>query len=148
MGLFDSIVNSVGNALGSQQGQGAQNILGSLLQQGAGGQSGAIIGQLLGGLGGGTAEPGAAPAGGAGANTGTLASTLETLASNGLADQVGSWLSNNKNIPVSPDQIRDALGSDQVRQLAASAGIPIDEFLQHLATHLPEAAAQSAGAPS
>jgi uncharacterized protein YidB (DUF937 family) len=145
MGLFDNIVNSVGNALGNQQsGEGAKDILGSLLQQGAGGQSSAIIGQLLGGLGG-TAQAGT---GTAAANTGGLAATLETLAANGLADQVGSWLGNNKNLPVSPDQIRDALGSDQVRQLAASAGLPIDDFLKHLATHLPEAASQSAGSAS
>ena len=145
MGLFDNIVNTVGNALGKDQsGEGAKNILGNLLQQGVGGQSSAIIGQLLGGLGGGT-QPGT---GATSPNSSSLAATLETLAANGLGEEVSSWLSNNKNLPVSPEQIRAALGSEQVRQLAASAGLPIDDFLKHLAAHLPEAAAQSAGTAS
>lgn len=146
MGLFDNIVNSVTGALSDDKtGEGAKNILGSLLQQGVGGQSGTIIGQLLGGLGGGNAQPDAGQSGAAG---GSLATTLETLAANGLAEQVGSWLSNNPNLPISPDQIKAALGSDQVHQLAASAGLPVNDFLKHLADHLPAAAAQSAGAPS
>jgi uncharacterized protein YidB (DUF937 family) len=142
MGLFDNIVNTVGNALGNDQsGEGAKNILSNLLQQGVGGQSGSIIGQLLGGLGG-TPQQGTATTA---PNSGGLASTLETLAANGLAEEVGSWLGNNKNLPVTPEQIKAALGSEQVHQLAASAGLPVDEFLKHLADHLPEAASQSAG---
>jgi uncharacterized protein YidB (DUF937 family) len=145
MGLFDNIVNTVGNALGNDQsGEGAKNILGNLLQQGVGGQSSAIIGQLLGGLGGGAQQGTGTTA----PNSGSLASTLETLAANGLGEEVSSWLSNNKNLPVTPEQIKAALGSEQVHQLAASAGLPIDDFLKHLADHLPEAASQSAGSAS
>jgi uncharacterized protein YidB (DUF937 family) len=150
MGLFDSIVNSVTGALSDDKtGEGAKNILGSLLQQGVGGQSGAIIGQLLGGLeGGGTAQPaGQGGAAGGGFAGGGLATTLEALAANGLAEQVGSWLSSNPNLPISADQIKAALGSEQVHQLAASAGLPVDDLLKHLADHLPAAASQSAGAP-
>ena len=141
MGLFDTLAGAVGSALG-QSGtgseSGAQNILGNLLQQGGVGQSGSIVGQLLGGLGGGSA---------AGGQSG-MAGMLETLAASGLGEQVSSWMSNNPNMPVSVDQIRNALGSDQVQQLAAQSGLPIGDFLKHLAEHLPQAASEAAGTPS
>ncbi len=140
MGLFDSLASAVGGALGqdgSNSETGAQNILSNLLQQGGTGQSGGIVGQLLGGLGGGEA----------GGQSG-MAGMLETLAASGLGEQVSSWLSNNPNLPVSVDQIRDALGSDQVQQLAAQSGLPVGDFLKHLAEHLPQAASESAGTPT
>lgn len=143
MGLFDSIAGAVGNALGQGEGaNGAENILNSILQQGVGGQSGNVVGQLLGGLfGGQEGQPGTA-------SGSPLSGILETLASSGLADQVGSWLSNNPNLPITPDQLREALGSEQVQQLAQQSGLPIGEFLKHLADHLPQAASDSAGMPS
>lgn len=149
MGLFDSIVNTVGGALGQSKdpaagdGEGAQNILGNLLKQGGLGQSGNIIGQLLGGLGGGATQEGQAGQGG-----GPLGGILETLASSGLGEQVSSWVSNNPNLPVSMDQIRDALGSEQVQQMAAASGLPIGDFLKNLAEHLPHAASEAAGVPA
>lgn len=140
MGFLDNLGGMLGGGEG-QQAEGAMGILGSLLQQGsAGGQSSNIVGALLGGLGGGGA-------GGEGGQT-SLQSTLETLAANGLADHVGSWLSNNPNIPVTTDQIRDALGSQQVQNMANSVGLPVGDFLQHLAEHLPQAASEAAGADS
>jgi uncharacterized protein YidB (DUF937 family) len=140
MGLLDNLTGMLGGAAQGgegEQGQGAMGIISSLLQQGEGqGQSSNIVGALLGA--GGQAADGAAAQGG-------MAGMLETLAANGLAEHVGSWLSNNPNLPVSPDQIRDALGSDQVQQMASSAGLPVGDFLKHLADHLPQAAAESAG---
>jgi uncharacterized protein YidB (DUF937 family) len=130
MGILDSLTSLVGGSSEGQQGEGAMGILGSLLQQGGGeGQSSNIVGALLGGAGG----------------PGGLQGTLETLAANGLSEHVGSWLSNNPNIPVSPDQIRDALGSEQVQSMANASGLPIGDFLQHLAQHLPQAASEAAG---
>jgi len=82
--------------------------------------------------------------GGAGGQGG-LQSTLETLAANGLSEHVGSWLSNNPNLPISADQIRDALGSEQVQNMASASGLPVGDFLQHLAQHLPQAASEAAG---
>lgn len=138
MGLFDTIAGAVGSALeqGDQTGDGAKSIIGNLLRQGGVGESSGVIGQLLNGV------------GGAQGTGGGMAATLETLAANGLASQVGSWLSNNSNIPVSPEQLRDALGSDQVQQMAQASGLPIGDFLKHLAEHLPVAASEAAGAPT
>ncbi len=123
MGFLDNLTNMVGGGGGEgQQGEGAMGILGSLLQQGGGeGQS------SQGGQGGG------------------LQQTLETLAANGLSEHVGSWLSNNPNLPISADQLRDALGSEQVQSMASASGLPIGDFLQHLAQHLPQAASEAAG---
>ena len=129
MGLLDNLTGMLGGG-GDDKAQGAMGILGSLLQQGGGeGQSGNIVSTLL---------------SGAGAQGG-LQGTLETLAANGLSDHVASWLSNNPNIPVSTDQIRDALGSDQVEQMANATGLPVGDFLKHLAEHLPAAASAAAG---
>jgi uncharacterized protein YidB (DUF937 family) len=144
MGILDGLTSMLGGGQGEgEQGEGAMGILGSLLQQGAGsGQSSGIVGALLGAAGGAVGgQPGAegAPA------QGGMQGMLETLAANGLADHVGSWLSNNPNIPVSADQIRGALGSEQVESMANSVGLPVGDFLKHLADHLPQAASEAAG---
>jgi uncharacterized protein YidB (DUF937 family) len=137
VGLFDNLGGLVQGALGQQgegeQAQGAMGIVSSLLQQGGGeGQSSNIVGALLGG---------ATQGGGQGG----MAGMLETLAANGLADHVGSWLGGGQNLPVSPQQIHDALGSEQVQQMANASGLPVGDFLQHLADHLPQAASEASG---
>jgi uncharacterized protein YidB (DUF937 family) len=102
--------------------------LGSLLsQQGGDDHSANIVGALIGG-----------------GQQGDIGNVLETLASNGLADQVASWTNNGANLPISPDQLRDALGSDQVQQMAQASGLPVGDFLQHLSSHLPAAASATA----
>lgn len=147
MGILDNLTGMLGGGQDGegQQGQGAMGILNNLLQQGQGGQSSGIVGALLGAAGGALGGQGGAQDGAQGGAQGGLAGTLETLAANGLSEHVASWLSNNPNMPVSADQIRDALGSDQVQQMAKSAGLPIGDFLKHLAEHLPQAAAEQAG---
>ena len=70
-------------------------------------------------------------------NLGSLQGLVDELQQNGLGDQVKSWLSNGANMHVTPDQIRAALGSDQVKQIAQHLGVPADEALKMLAEHLP-----------
>jgi uncharacterized protein YidB (DUF937 family) len=74
------------------------------------------------------------------ANTdlGSVGGLLKTLQQGGLERQVDSWLGNGSNLPISPDQLRNALGDERVRQIATSAGIPIDELLKGFAQRLPE----------
>ncbi len=148
MGLFDNLAGMLGGGAGEgqpgegQQG-GAMGMFGQLLNQGGGGPSSNILGSLLGG---GQQAQGAAPQdGGQTPAAGGLAGMLETLAANGLGEHVSSWLSNNPNLPINPQQIHDALGSQQVEQMAASSGLPIGSFLQQLAQHLPQAASEQAG---
>ena len=55
-----------------------------------------------------------------------------------------SWFDKNKaNLPITPEQIRDALGDEHVQQLAKSLGIPVDAILAALADKLPEIAHQA-----
>jgi uncharacterized protein YidB (DUF937 family) len=72
-------------------------------------------------------------------NLGDLGGLVNQLQAGGLGDQVQSWLGSGANLPVSPDQLRSALGSDQVKQLAAQFGVPIDDALKMLSQHLPDA---------
>jgi uncharacterized protein YidB (DUF937 family) len=70
-------------------------------------------------------------------NLGSLQGLVDQLQQGGLGDQVKSWLSNGPNMNVTPDQIRAALGSDEVRQIAQRFGVPVDDVLKMLAEHLP-----------
>ena len=55
------------------------------------------------------------------------------------------WIDKNKtNLPITPEQIRTALGDEHVQQVAKSLGIPMDKVVDVLAKFLP-AAASAAG---
>jgi uncharacterized protein YidB (DUF937 family) len=73
--------------------------------------------------------------GGPAAGMQTLISTLQ---SSGLADHVASWAGNGQNLPVTGEQIQQALGSNGIlQQLAETAGLPHDQVAGHLAEMLP-----------
>ena len=76
-------------------------------------------------------------------NFGNLQGLVNQLQQRGLGPQVQSWLGNGSNISITPDQLRAALGNDQVRQLAAHFGLPVDQVLNMLAQHLPAAVDQA-----
>jgi uncharacterized protein YidB (DUF937 family) len=71
-------------------------------------------------------------------NLGSIGGLLQQLQQGGLSDQVSSWLSNGRNMAVSPDQLRAALGDEHVQQMAQQAGIPIDKLLAMLSQQLPQ----------
>jgi len=68
---------------------------------------------------------------------GDLNGIVAKLQQGGLGDQVSSWLGNGSNLPVSPDQLRAALGNQHVQQLAAQFGVPVEAALKLLSEHLP-----------
>lgn len=70
-------------------------------------------------------------------NLGDLNGLLAKLQQGGLGPQVQSWLGNGQNLGITADQIRAALGNDQVRQLAQHFGLPVDDALKLLSEHLP-----------
>ena len=72
-------------------------------------------------------------------NLGDLQGIVDQLQQAGLGDQVKSWLSNGPNAKITPEQLRAALGSDEVKQIAQHFGVPVDEALKLLAQHLPTA---------
>ena len=78
---------------------------------------------------------------------GDLQGLIAKLEAGGLGQQVRSWLGDGKNLPVSPEQLRAALGNDQVRQLAEHFGLPVDKVLALLSAHLPGAVSAASAAP-
>ena len=76
-------------------------------------------------------------------NQGGLNAIVAKLQQAGLGNQVNSWLSNGQNLPITADQIKQVLGSDVVRQLAAKYNIPVDQISEVLAHQLPIAVDQA-----
>lgn len=73
-----------------------------------------------------------------------LQTILAKLQGAGFEQQVQSWFDKNKNsLPLTPEQIKAALGDEHVQQLARSLGIPVDAILAALAKELPQVAEQA-----
>ncbi len=56
----------------------------------------------------------------------------------GLGDLVKGWVSTGPNPPATPDQIEKVLGSDQLNQMAAQAGIDPAQIAAQIAKVLPQ----------
>jgi uncharacterized protein YidB (DUF937 family) len=74
---------------------------------------------------------------GTGSQGGTLSAIVAKLEQGGLGEQVKSWIGTGQNLPITADQLKQVLGSDVVRQLAAKYNIPIDQVAEVLAHQLP-----------
>jgi uncharacterized protein YidB (DUF937 family) len=70
---------------------------------------------------------------------GDLQGLVSKLQEGGLTDQVQSWLGNGPNLPITPEQIRAALGNEHVQAIAEHFGLPVDAGLKLLAQYLPSA---------
>ncbi|CCE05427.1 conserved hypothetical protein [Bradyrhizobium sp. STM 3843] len=68
---------------------------------------------------------------------GGLNNIVAKLEQAGFGAQVKSWLGNGQNLPISAEQLREVLGSDTVKQLAARYNIPVDQLSKGLAEQLP-----------
>jgi uncharacterized protein YidB (DUF937 family) len=115
MGLLDGLLGQVlGGALG-------------------GGQQNALINVVMGMLG-----NNAQGAGAGGSALGGLGGLLDMLKQKGLGDQAASWVGTGENMPVSADQITNALGGDQVANIAQQAGLEPQQASAGLAALLPQ----------
>jgi uncharacterized protein YidB (DUF937 family) len=74
---------------------------------------------------------------------GSIGGLLKQLQEGGLERQIGSWLGNGQNLPVTPTQIKEALGNEQVKQIAKQLGLPVDEALKKMSEFFPEAVNQA-----
>jgi uncharacterized protein YidB (DUF937 family) len=94
---------------------------------------GGLGGLLQGGLGG-------LLAGGAAGSviSGGLGELLKQFQQNGHGDTANSWVSAGPNKPISPGDLANALGADQIDSLAAQSGLSREELLSGLSQHLPE----------
>lgn len=72
------------------------------------------------------------------AQHGGLSGVVEQFHRQGLGDTVKSWIGNGQNMPITPDQVHQVLGSDTMTQLAAKFGMTPDELSTKLSTILPQ----------
>jgi uncharacterized protein YidB (DUF937 family) len=70
---------------------------------------------------------------------GGLNAIVAKLEQAGLGDQVKSWIGTGQNLPITADQVRQVLGNDAVKQLAAKYNIPVDQIAELLAHQIPVA---------
>jgi uncharacterized protein YidB (DUF937 family) len=70
---------------------------------------------------------------------GGLDGVVAKLNDAGLGEKVNSWLGKGANSPLTEDEIRSALGNQQLQQIATKLGIPLDAVAGTLAQHLPNA---------
>jgi uncharacterized protein YidB (DUF937 family) len=68
---------------------------------------------------------------------GGLQGMVQSFHDKGMGGLVSSWVGSGANSPISADQIHQVLGSDQVKALAAKAGISPDEAGSAIAQLLP-----------
>jgi uncharacterized protein YidB (DUF937 family) len=70
--------------------------------------------------------------------TGGLEGLVQNFKNRGMNDIISSWISTGKNMPVSDNQIQNALGMDQILQIAKQFGASKEEVSGGLASLLPE----------
>ncbi|MFI5102495.1 MAG: YidB family protein [Terriglobales bacterium] len=68
---------------------------------------------------------------------GGLQGLVQSFHDKGMGGLVSSWVGSGANSPISADQVHQALGSDQVKALAAEAGISPDTAGSAIAQLLP-----------
>ena len=73
------------------------------------------------------------------AKHGGLQGVVDQFQKQGLGPTVKSWIAMGPNMPISADQVHQALGSDFLKQLADKAGMPVESLTKKLAEVLPQA---------
>ena len=105
-----------------------------------GGQSGGL-GGMLGGLGGGKGGGMMGmlmPVVGSLLAGGGLQKIMSGLEHQGAGAQASSWVSKGENQPVSGQQMKEAVGADQVAQVAEKLGVSHDQAAEVLAKVIPQ----------
>ena len=103
-------------------GSGAQGALGSLLggSRGGGSPLNALLPVVTGMLAG-----------------GGLSKLVSGMQSAGLEDKAKSWISHGANASISPDEVKQVVGQNQIADVAARAGVSHDEAAALIAQALP-----------
>ena len=99
----------------------------------AGAGGGSLSDALKGGLGG-------LLAGGAAGSilSGGLGDLLNQLQQSGHGDTASSWVGKGENKPITPGDLANALGADQIESLSAQSGLSREELLNGLSQYLPQ----------
>ena len=102
-----------------------------------GGGLGGSLGGALGGLGG---LLGGVLAGGAAGSvlSGGLGDLLNKLQQNGHGDTANSWVTQGPNKQISPGDLANALGADQIDHMMSQSGLSREDLLNGLSQQLPD----------
>jgi uncharacterized protein YidB (DUF937 family) len=100
----------------------------------AGGGMGGGLGDVLKGPLGGLLAGGAAGS----MISGGLGDLLKQLQQGGHGDTANSWVGSGANKAISPGDLANALGADQINQLASQSGLSKDDLLSGLSQYLPQ----------
>jgi uncharacterized protein YidB (DUF937 family) len=112
MGLLDELGSSMKDAMGQVFGQAIGDIEANTLP--------ALLSQVM-----------------SKTDLGSVGGLVAKLQEGGLGSQVSSWLGNGANLSVSTDQLRAALGNEQVKQIADAIGLPTEKVLSVLSQYVP-----------
>jgi uncharacterized protein YidB (DUF937 family) len=108
---------SPGANAGPPAGAGSLGGLGGLLKSGLGGLlAGGAAGSVI---------------------SGGLGDLLKQLQQSGHSETANSWVGPGQNKPISPGDLANALGADQINGLMSQSGLSRDELLAGLSQHLP-----------
>jgi uncharacterized protein YidB (DUF937 family) len=69
---------------------------------------------------------------------GDLSGLVEKFTQGGLGEQVASWVSTGKSLPVSAEQIQSALNSSGLQDIAANFGFNTNDIAGQLSNLLPQ----------
>jgi uncharacterized protein YidB (DUF937 family) len=119
--MDSSIEGLLGGLLGGSSAGGLGSLLGG---GGSGGGANQIVGMLL------PAVTGMLAGGG-------LNRLMSGMQSAGLEDKAKSWISHGANASISPDEVKQVVGQNQIADVAARAGVSHDEAAALIAQALP-----------
>ncbi|HET9147537.1 MAG TPA: YidB family protein [Acetobacteraceae bacterium] len=68
---------------------------------------------------------------------------VQQFEQSGMGNHAASWVGNGENLPVSADQVRQALGNPVVESIARKFGIDTNQAAQLISQHLPDAVDQA-----
>lgn len=69
---------------------------------------------------------------------GGLGGVIQSFQQKGLGNIISSWIGTGPNAPISPEQVKEGLGSERIQSLAAKAGISTEETAAKLSVQMPE----------
>ena len=69
---------------------------------------------------------------------GGISGLVQHFQNGGLSEIVNSWVSTGQNLPVSADQIKSALGNEQMQDIAGNLGVSTEQASSQLADYLPQ----------
>ena len=127
MGQLDDLLKGLGGKQGGEGG-GIGDLIGGLAGGGSGAGGGGLAAML----------PMLAPVVGKLIAGGGLQKILASLQEQGQGDKASSWVSTGSNEPISPVELRRAVGDDAVRDAARRAGVSEEEAASGLAALLPD----------